>query len=404
MESNVGVCSQRYAEGVPSSLLLVAGEASGDQHGAALVQALRETHPHLHSYGLGGEHMRLAGVEILSDIEALNVVGAVEVLAKIPRAFQLARTLRAEAVRRRTRVAVLIDAPGFNIPLARWLKGAGLRVVYYVSPQIWAWRQGRVKKIARRADKMLTLFPFEVPLYTAAGLDAECVGHPILDRLQVLPTPEQAAESCGLASRRPTVALLPGSRRQEMHRLLPAMLRAFQLIKERLPQVQGVLPVAPTIPCAEIQDALQQYAVDVTLVQGRSAQALRAATFAIVASGTATLEAGVIGTPMVVVYKVHPVTAVLARRVLRIPWIGLVNIVAGKQLVPELWQEEVQPQTIAAYALRCLEHPEEAQRIRHALSTVRATLGEGESARRAARSVGRVLALADMDSAPDTSR
>jgi lipid-A-disaccharide synthase len=387
------VCGQHLQAGAAPSLLIVAGEASGDQYGAALVQALRQDHPRLQIYGLGGAHMRLAGVESLSDIEALNVLGAVEMLAKIPRGFQLARALRAEAVRRGTRVAVLIDAPGFNIPLARWLKGVGLRVVYYVSPQIWAWRQGRVKKIARRVDKMLTLFPFEVPLYTVAGLEAECVGHPLVDRLQSLPTSEQAAAMCGLDSKRPTVALLPGSRRQEIQYLLPAMLQAFQLIKARLPQVQGVLPVAATLQRADIQAYLGPDHLDVTVLQGHSVQALCAATFAIVASGTATLEAGVIGTPMVVIYKVHPITAILAWCFLRVPCVGLVNIVAGKQLVPELLQRAVQPQTIATYALRCLEHPEEAQRLRHALGVLRSTLGQGDSARRAARSVSHFLHL-----------
>jgi lipid-A-disaccharide synthase len=384
-------------------LLIVAGEASGDQYGAALVQALRADHPRLHIYGLGGEHMRLAGVESVGAIETLNVLGAVEILARIPRAFQLARALRAEAVRRGTRVAVLIDAPGFNIPLARWLKGVGLRVIYYVSPQIWAWRPGRVKKIARRIDKMLTLFPFEVPLYTATGLDAECVGHPLVERLQALSTPEQAAAMCGLDSSRPIVALLPGSRRQEMQRLLPAMLQAFRLIKARLPQVQGVLPVAATLQPADVQAYLGAEHLDVTVLQGHSIQALRAATFAIVASGTATLEAGVIGTPMVVIYKVHPITAILAWCVLRVPCVGLVNIVAGKQLVPELLQWAVQPQTIATYALRCLEHPAEAQRLRQALGVLRSTLGQGDSARRAARSVSHFLHLTATSPSPRPS-
>jgi len=389
------MCAQKAPGAASSSLLIVAGEASGDQHGAALIQALRQDHPHLQPYGLGGQQMRLAGVETLSDIETLNVVGVVEALAKIPRGFQLARALRAEAVRRGTRVAVLIDAPGFNIPLARWLKGAGLRVIYYVSPQIWAWRRGRVRKIARRVDKMLTLFPFEVPFYTAVGLDAECVGHPLVDRLQSLPTPEQAAERCGLDSQRPILALLPGSRRQEIHRLLPPMLQAFALVKARVPQLQGVLPVAPTIQLPEVQEYLRASPLPVQMLQGGSAEALRAATFAIVASGTATLEAGVIGTPMVIVYKVHLVTAALGRCLLQVPCIGLVNIVAGKQLVPELLQGEVHPQTIAAYALRCLEHPDEAHRVRQALGVVRSTLGQGNSARRAARSVSHFLSLTE---------
>jgi lipid-A-disaccharide synthase len=375
------------------SLLMVAGEASGDQHGAALMQALRAHHPHLQVYGLGGEQMRAAGVETLCDISALNVVGIVEMLTKIPQGLRMAHQLHHEAQRRGTRVAVLIDTPGFNLPFARQLKRAGLHVVYYVSPQIWAWRQGRVKKIARRVDKMLVLFPFEVPFYTAVGIEAECVGHPLIDRLRQMPPPEQAAAACGLDARRPIVAVLPGSRRQEICRLLPPMLEAFRQIKHRLPQVQGLLPVAPTVPLAEIQRVVQRFPLEITVIQGQSDKALCAAAFAMVASGTATLEAGFLGTPMVVIYKVHPLTAFLARRLIRVPCIGLVNIVAGRQLVPELVQQQVQPQAIAAYALQCLEHPEEAQRIRSTLGILRQALEQGASAQRAAASISHFLHL-----------
>ena len=377
------------------SLLMVAGEASGDQHGATLLQALRAHHPHLQVYGLGGEQMRAAGAETLYDISALNVVGIVEMLAKIPQGLCIAHQLRREAQRRGTRVAVLIDTPGFNLPFARQLKRAGLHVVYYVSPQIWAWRQGRVKKIARRVDKMLVLFPFEVPFYTAAGIDAEYVGHPLIDRLRQVPPPEQAAAACGLDTRHPIVAVLPGSRHQEICRLLPPMLEAFRQIKHRLPHVQGLLPVAPTVPLAEIQRIVQRFALEITVIQGQSDKALGAAAFALVASGTATLEAGFLGTPMVVVYKVHPLTAFLARHLIRVPWIGLVNIVAGRQLVPELVQQQVQPQAMAAYALQCLEHPEEAQRIRSTLGILRQVLGQGGSAQRAAASISHFLHLDD---------
>ena len=173
--------------GQAAPLLIVAAEASGDQHGAALVRALRGGFPHLQVYGVGGDHMRAAGVETLFDVQALNVVGVVEILAKVPSGLRMAQQLLRAAARRGTQVAVLIDAPGFNLTFARWAKRAGLSVVYYISPQIWAWRQGRVKRMARSVDKMLTLFPFEVPFYTAAGVDAEYVGHPLLDHLHHLP-------------------------------------------------------------------------------------------------------------------------------------------------------------------------------------------------------------------------
>jgi len=374
---------------------MVAAEASGDQHGAALVWALRERFPHLQVYGLGGDSMRAAGVETLFDVQALNVVGVVEILAKVPAGLRMAYRLLHEAVRRGTHVVVLIDAPGFNLTFARFAKRAGLSVVYYISPQIWAWGQHRVKRVARYVDKMLTLFPFEVPFYTAAGVDAEYVGHPLLDHLHHLPSAAQAAHSLGLNAQYPIVALLPGSRRQELHSLLPMMLAAFQRIQQRLPQAQGIIPVAPTLAMGEVQRLLTHYPIPMTVIQGQSQTALRAAHFALVTSGTATLEAGLIGTPMVVVYKMHPVTTWLARRVLCIPYIGLVNIVAGRPLVPELLQEALCPQTLAALALHCLEHPEVARYVRNELTLLRHTLGTGEGARRAAACVGPFLQAAE---------
>ncbi len=381
-------------------LLMVAAEASGDQHGAALVRALHERFPYLQVYGLGGDHMRAAGVDILFDVQALNVVGVVEILAKVPAGLRMAHRLLRAAACRGTRVVVLIDAPGFNLNFARLAKRAGLSVVYYISPQIWAWRQQRVKRVARYVDKMLTLFPFEVPCYTAAGVDAEYVGHPLLDRVHHLPAPAQAAQTVGLDARYPIMALLPGSRRQELRRLLPPMLAAFQRVQRRLPSLQGIIPVAPTLPMEEIQQMLRHYPIPVTVIAGQSHTALRAADVALVASGTATLEAGLIGTPMVVVYKMHPVTTWLVRRVIRIPYIGLVNIVAGRPMVPELLHEALCPQTLAALALHCLEHPEVAQHIRSELATLHHALGMGDGARRAAACVGQFLRPARMCTAP----
>jgi lipid-A-disaccharide synthase len=371
---------------------MVAGEASGDQYGAALVYALYAHFPRLQIYGVGGTQMQAAGVQTLFDIETLNVVGAIEVCAKIPQAIRIAQRLIQEAKGRGTRVVVLIDAPGFNLHLARRAKQAGLRVVYYVSPQIWAWRPGRVKKIARSVDTMLTLFPFEVPLYTAAGIETTWVGHPIVDRLQALPTAVQAAQKLGLEAAHPIVALLPGSRRQEIQRLLAPMLTALSYMRQRLPQLQGVLPLASSVVEREVQRVLAHHAVPVTVVHGQSATVLRAAHVALIASGTATLEAGLIGTPMVIVYKVHVVTALLARLLLRIPHIGLVNIVAGNAIVPELLQRQVQPRTMAALALRYLEQDAAAWRVKRELARLHAILGPGGSAQRAAAQVGHHLA------------
>ena len=378
----------RHGQDAP--LLIIAGETSGDQHGAAMVRVLREDFPDLPIFGVGGDHLRAAGVETLFDIEALNVVGLVEVLAKVPSGLLMARRLLCVARERSARVVVLIDAPGFNLLFARWAKQAGLRVVYYVSPQIWAWRQNRVHKVARRVDKMLTLFPFEVPFYAAAGVDAEYVGHPFLDCLSGLPDRSQAARRLGLDDKRPIVALLPGSRRREVELLLEPMLAALDLIRDDLPEVQGVLPAAPTVTDT-VQRIAAGFSGALTVVDQQSLTALCAADFALVASGTATLEAGLIGIPMVIAYRVNRLTAWLAKRLLRVPHIGLINIVAGRRVVPELLQEAVSPRTMAALALSALQDPAEARRIRGELTALRATMGEGGSSRRAAASIGAVL-------------
>ena len=371
-------------------LLIVAGETSGDQHGAEMIRVLREEFPDLPIFGVGGDHLRAAGVETLFDVEALNVVGLVEVLAKIPSGLLMARRLLRAARERGTRVVVVIDAPGFNLPFARWAKQAGLRVVYYVSPQIWAWRRNRVHKVARRVEKMLTLFPFEVPFYAAAGVDAEYVGHPFLDHLPGLPDRSHAARALQLDEKRPIVALLPGSRRREVEHLLEPMLGALSLIRDHLPEVQGVLPVASTVSDVAGKVA-SGFSGALTVVDQQSLTALCAADFALIASGTATLEAGLIGTPMVIVYRVSRLTAWLARRLLSVPRIGLINIVAGRQVVPELLQEAVTPSAMADNALSVLQDPAEAARIRRELTALRATMGEGGSSRRAAASVGVVL-------------
>ena len=377
------------------SLLIVAGEASGDQLGAALVDALLKRMSHVEIFGVGGARMRSAGVEALFDVRDLNAVGATEVLGKIPRGLRMAYRLLREARRRRTQVVVLIDAPGFNLSFAALAKRAGLRVVYYVSPQIWAWRQGRVKKIARRVDHMLTLFPFEAPFYADAGVEAIYVGHPLVDRVALLPSPQQAAAQLGLDTSRPTVALLPGSRPQEIRRLLPPMLDALERMQHRLPDLQAVLPAAPTIARAEIDRWLVDAPTPICLTQGQSLDALRASQVALIASGTATLEAALVGTPMVVVYKAHALTAWLARRLIRTPYLGLVNIVAEKRVAPELLQGELQPQALAATALRYVTDAKARDEAQREFAQLRDRLGPGGGALRAAACVAARLEAID---------
>jgi len=339
--------------------------------------------------------MRAAGVETVFDVCDLNAVGAVEVVAKIPQGLCMAYQLLREAQRRQTRVVVLIDTPGFNLPFAALAKRAGLCVVYYVSPQIWAWRQSRVKKIARRVDHMLTLFPFEAPLYANAGVEATYVGHPLVDRVAFLPSPQQAAAQLGLDASCPTVALLPGSRSQEVRRLLPPMLDAFARMRQRLPDLQAVLPVAPTIARAEIDPWLAKAPTPICLTQGQSLEALRASQVALIASGTATLEAALVGTPMVIVYKAHALTAWLARRLIRTPYLGLANIVAEKRVAPELLQGDLQPQALAATALRYVTDAGARTEAQREFAQLRDRLGPGGGAERAAACVAAHLEAID---------
>jgi lipid-A-disaccharide synthase len=387
-----------------TSLLVVAGEASGDQLGAALVRALLERLPHVEVYGVGGAHMRAAGVETVFDVGDLNAVGAVEVLTKVPQGLRMAYQLLREARVRQTRAVVLIDTPGFNLSFAALAKRVGLCVVFYVSPQIWAWRRGRVKKIARRVDRMLTLFPFEVPFYTEAGIDATYVGHPLVDRVAALPSPKQAAVQLGLDASRPTVALLPGSRSQEIRRLLPPMLGAFEHMRRQLATLQAVLPVAPTIDRAQIERLVADVPIPISLVPGQSLEVLRASQVALIASGTATLEAGLVGTPMVIVYKVHVTTAFLARLLIRVADIGLVNVVAGKRVVPELVQDEVQPRILATTALRYLTDAQVRAEVQHEFARLHDKLGPGDGAQRAAACVAACLAEIEAADAPVAGR
>ena len=382
---------QQATAGRSTSLLIVAGETSGDLLGAAVIEALVARMPQVRVYGVAGNHMRETGVETVFDIGRLNAVGLAEVCTKIPYALVMARRLLQEARERGTRIVVLVDAPGFNLPFSYLAKRQGLRVVYYVSPQIWAWRQSRVKKIARRVDVMLTLFPFEVPFYTSAGVSAKYVGHPLVDRLEALPSVEQAAGSLPLDPAQPTVAILPGSRHQEVRQLLAPMLGAVAVMRQADPSLQAILPLAPTVDCDFVTSIIEQSGVSVTLVLGQSLEVLRAANVALVASGTATLEAGLIGTPMVVLYKVHELTAMLARLLVQVPHIGLVNIVAGKEIVPELVQRQVQPDVIAKYALRYLNDAEAAEQVKREFAQLRGLLGPGGSAARAAAEVAHYL-------------
>jgi lipid-A-disaccharide synthase len=369
----------------PRDLLVVAGEASGDLHGARLLSELRRRVPDLAAFGLGGDEMRAAGLQAVAHSSEISVVGITEVLKILPRAREVFSDLLREVERRKP--SVLIDFPDFNLRLAKELKGRGLEVVYYISPQVWAWRRGRIKTIARLVDRMLVLFPFEADFYREHGVDVVHVGHPLVDEVPVLPQAWDQGETAGPFR----VALLPGSRRSEVEALLPTLLEAARKLAARLP-VEVRIIQAPTIPAELLDEAVELAGLPVEIVDEDRFAAIADSHLAICASGTATLEVGLLGTPMIMVYRLASWTYALAKLLVRLPNVSLVNLVLDRRVVPELIQREANPGRIAAEAERLLTDPGERNRMREALAEVRGRLGEGGASRRAAGEVAELLA------------
>jgi lipid-A-disaccharide synthase len=356
-------------------LLIIAGEVSGDLHGGNLARALHAQQPTIHLLGVGGRQMRTAGVEVLFDIRDLAVVGAVEAVRSLCTLWTVYRTLLAEVERTPVDAVVLIDFPGFNLKLAKALAHRDIPVLYYIAPQVWAWHPGRLKKIRHRVRQLFVILPFEAALYHEVGIAAEFVGHPLLDLVPSRGTKAEACKHCGLDPAAPVVGLLPGSRHSELHYLLHPMLEAAAQIHTRMATVQFILPLAETLQPADVQELLKTAPTPVHLVQRQTYEVMQAADVLLVASGTATLEAALIGTPMVIVYKAHLLTYLLARLVMRVSRIGLPNIIAGRAIVPELWQHEVTAERMAAQALSLLTSPQRATAMRMELTALHKQLG-----------------------------
>jgi lipid-A-disaccharide synthase len=372
-------------------LLLVAGEASGDLHGGHLARALLTQQPTLQLLGVGGRRMREAGVELIFDIHDLAVVGAVEAVRSLRTLWTVYRTLLDTVERTPVAAVLLIDFPGFNLKLARAMAQRGIPVLYYIAPQIWAWHPGRLKKMRRRVRKLFVILPFETGLYREAGIDVEFVGHPLLDLVQPTGSKADACVRCGLDPAAPVVGILPGSRHSELHYLLRPMLEAAAQIHAQVTAAQFILPLAETLRPGDVQAALETAPIPVRLVQRQTYEVMQAADILLVASGTATLEAALIGTPMVLAYKAHLLTYLLARLVMRVSRIGLPNIIAGRAIVPELWQYDVTAEKMAALALALLTSPERATAMRTELATLRSQLGAHGVPERVASGILRYL-------------
>lgn len=368
-------------------LLVVAGEASGDLHGARLLSRLRELEPGIRAFGLGGEELRAAGMELVADSSEISVVGIAEALKILPKARRIFHRLLDEVDRRSARAAVLIDFPDFNLRLAGALKQRGLQVIYFISPQVWAWRQGRVRTIARRVDRMLVVLPFEVEFYRRFGVEAIHVGHPLIDEVPELdhvwdqPRPENEPFE---------IALLPGSRASEIEAHLPCMLAAAGRLASRHP-VRARLIKARAVAPGFLEERLAAAPLEIEVVATDRFAALSRSHLAICASGTATLEVGLLGTPMIVVYRVRPWSYLLGRWLVHLPYISLVNLVLGKQAVPELIQDQANPSRIADEASGLLGDHDRIRAMRRDLGGLRGRLGEGGASRRAAAHVVEAL-------------
>jgi lipid-A-disaccharide synthase len=375
------------------SVMLVAGEASGDAHGAALCRSLRMQASGVRLFGMGGARMRAAGVDLLADVSAVAAVGASEAVSRLPVLYRTFRRLRRAIVEETPSVLVLIDFPEFNLRLARVAAGAGVPVVYFIPPQIWAWRGGRVNLIRRVVTLVLAVFPFELPLYRRGGVPVEFVGHPLLDAIPAAPGRAEARQHLGIAGERLVLGLLPGSRLEEVRRMLAVMREAVARVRTTHPDLRVLLARAPTIDPAVLAGALDGDA-RIDVVDGATYAVMRASDMLLVTSGTATLEAALLGTPMVVCYRVSRVTEIQARLLVRIPWMSLANIVLGRAVVPELYQGSLTGARLGAAALALLADAEAREAQREAFRELQQHLGEPGVAARAAGLVLRAAGVA----------
>ncbi|MDP3506057.1 MAG: lipid-A-disaccharide synthase [Myxococcales bacterium] len=372
----------------PPSVLVVAGEASGDGHGADVVRELKLRRAELTFFGMGGPKLSAAGVELIHGSHEISVMGIAEVIPKIPRILKVLGDLERAAKERQPQVALLIDVPDFNLRLAERLKALGIPIVYFVAPMVWAWREGRAKRIGKLVDELCCILPFEEAFLRERGVNATYVGSPVLDQVPALAEPAVFRKALGLDVHRPVLAVLPGSRRSEIGRLGSLMRDVAKQLAATKPGLQIVVPVAPGLPKELLQQVFD--GVEVTLVEGRAPEVVGACDVGLVASGTATLEAGLMRRPFVTIYRVSPLTYAVGRALVRIPFFSLVNLLAKKRVVPELLQGEVTVPRVVQELEQLWEGPaREACLV--GLDEVRASLGPGGAARRVAERVATYL-------------
>ena len=369
--------------------MLSCGEASGDLYAGALLRELRARRPEVEAFGFGGPRMAAAGAELVGDFRGFSVTGLVEALSVVPKSWRMLRSLGAAARARRPDVFVAIDFPDFNFRLLPIMRAQRVPIVYYVSPQVWAWRAGRLETIRRYVDRMLVIFPFEVALYRDAGVPVDFVGYPLLDLAAASETRESFLTRNGLDPARPVLALLPGSRPNELHQILPTLVDGSILAARQVPGLQVIVARAPSLDAGLFAplDALRGGAIPLSVVEGHADDVLASADAAMVASGTATVQAALHGTPMMMVYRLAPMTYAIGRRFVRVSSYSMVNLIAGRPIVREFVQQAFTAANVAAEAVSLLTDRERAAEMRRNLGTVKSALGGPGASGRAAEAV-----------------
>ena len=381
---------------------MVAGEASADLHGSNLVKAMKASCPGVTFCGIGGANMKQAGVKILVSSSDMAVVGLTEVVQRLHTIFRAANKLKAILKAHHPDLLILIDYPEFNLYMARIARRLQIPVLYYISPQVWAWRRGRVKKIAKRVDRMAVILPFEEQFYRKRGVDVDYVGHPLLDAFKpatrnLQQSPEVGGRRSEVRSQKskrqnpvssiqnPVVGLVPGSRREEIRNMLPIMIRSAEILKIRYPDIRCLLPLAKTIEPEFIDSFIRKSSLNIEVHQGDIYEVLDRCHIAMVTSGTATLDTAIMAVPMVIVYKVTPLSYRIGKILIKTPFIGLANLVAGERVVPELIQDEVTPERLADEALTLIENEHVRNNMITKLHRIRKRLGEGGASERTAK-------------------
>jgi len=367
------------------TVLIIAGEASGDMHGANLVREMLNRDPALKFYGIGGKKMLQEGVQLLADASTMAVVGLTEVVFKLKDILKIMRTIKKSLDERRPDLVVLIDYPDFNLPVAKAARRHNIKVLYFISPQVWAWRQSRIEQIKKTVTRMAVILPFEVETYRRHGFAADYVGHPLLDMIKTTYSKKESRKKFDLHEDKITIGILPGSRMSEIKKLLPELLQAATIMKDSIPELQFVVPLADTLEEKNLTGIIAGFPIDVNVISGQTYDVVSCADLALVASGTATLETALLKVPMIIVYKISPLSYFIGKLFVRVKNIGLVNIIAEKTIVPELIQNDASGARIAREALSILGDETKKQAMIRELEAIRSRLGEPGAAIKTAK-------------------